>query len=101
LPLAGQHLIIKNGNGNVVGDAYTDDDGWYYAQFTATGKKSDYKVYWDQNNNNTIQAGELSQNVAIGGSAGKWANVDFTLVDPVGYNPSGSDYFINGHSGLV
>jgi hypothetical protein len=101
IAVQGQHLIIKDtkGAGTLMGDAYTDADGWYYAQFMATGKQAEYKVYWDQNNNNTIDVGEVSKTVLMGGAAGKWADADFTVVDPVGYHPSPPvpDYIIDSY----
>jgi hypothetical protein len=97
-PLAGQHLIVKNSKGAFVGDAYTDDDGWYFLQLQAPGKKTDYRVYWDQNNDNSV-VGDSYKTTALGGTAGKWANVDFSVVDPVGYGPS--DHVIDSHGGLL
>jgi hypothetical protein len=37
-------------------------------------------VYWDQDGDNVIDPGEPHQTVEMGGSAGKWAEVNF-LVD--------------------
>ncbi|HJT61997.1 MAG TPA: hypothetical protein VJ797_09975, partial [Burkholderiales bacterium] len=83
----GQHLGIFKSDGTFMGDAWTDEDGWYYAQFNATGSKTNYKVVWDQDGDGNY-AEHLSQNdhvktVEMGGNAGKWVNVDFTVVDPV------------------
>jgi hypothetical protein len=103
IAIQNQHVIIFDSKNNRMGDAYTDADGWYYAQFMATGKKTDYKVYWDQNNNNVIDTGEkgLVKAVAMGGAAGKWAEVNLTVVDPVGYVPDHGDFKVDSHGGLL
>ncbi len=98
--IKGQHIIIRDSKGALMGDAYTDADGWYFAQFLATGKATGYNAYWDVNNNNKIDAGDLYKATTMGGAAGKWANVDFTVVDPVGYQPLVGDYRIDSHNGL-
>ena len=62
-----------------MGDARSDADGWGFSQFLATGKKDSYNVYWDKDNDNVIDQGEMHKVVEMGGSAGKWAYVDFTF----------------------
>jgi len=99
IPVAGQHLIMKDSKGAVMGDAVTDADGWYFAQFMATGKATDYKVYWDKGNDNST-AGDVYKTVMMGGSAGKWAEQDWTVVDIVGYNPS-DDLIINSYGSIL
>jgi hypothetical protein len=103
IALQGQHLIIKTASGTVVGDAYTDADGWYYAQFMATGKKTGYKVYWDQNNDGKITGNEVNlvKQTDMGGAAGKWAEVNLTVIDPVGYLPDQGDVRVDSHGGLM
>jgi hypothetical protein len=88
-PLADQHLIMVKSDGTVMGDAYSDEDGWYYAEFMATGKLTNYTVWWDQNNDGswTDEAADHGKAVDMGGKAGKWAQVDFTLEDPVDVAP--------------
>jgi uncharacterized repeat protein (TIGR01451 family) len=100
ISLAGQHFIVKDSKGALMGDARSDADGWYFSQFLATGKQTAYNVYWDRNDNNKVDAGEVYKSVQMGGAAGKWANVDFTVVDPVGYNPDGNDYKVDSFAGL-
>ena len=84
----GQHIyILKASDNSVMGHAYTDADGWYFTQFLATGSKTDYKAVWDQDNDNDYlehlnQANHV-KTFAMGGSAGKWAEASFTVVDPV------------------
>lgn len=68
-----------------MGDAYTDADGWYLAQIKATGSKTNHNGYRDQNNNNKVDKSEAYPTTQMGACAGKWAKVNWTVVDPIGY----------------
>ncbi|HEU5284469.1 MAG TPA: hypothetical protein VFU53_11690, partial [Burkholderiales bacterium] len=104
-PLQGQKVVVKDSAGNTAGTATTDADGWWYTEFLATGKASTYKAYWDQDGDgNVVGDGDPFKTTSLGGSAGKWAQVDFTVVDPVGYDPSAlptPDYQIDGYDGIL
>ena len=87
--LAGQHVLVYK-DGDFMGDAWSDDDGWYYAEFMATGKQTGYTFVWDPmgdtNGNDPNSSGAddyVVDDVQMGGKAGKWAEVDFTVHDPV------------------
>ena len=84
--LTGQHIMVFK-DGDQIGDAWSDEDGWYYAQFMATGKMTDYTVVWDENANGVLDDSDHAVDVPMGGHAGKWAQADFTVTDPSGYDP--------------
>ena len=94
--------IFKVSDGSLQGTATTDVDGWYFAQFLATGSKTSYQAVWDQNGNGNyaedITAGRVKV-FDMGGSAGKYAEASFTVTDPTGFNPP-SDVVIDGYSGF-
>lgn len=100
-PLQQQHIIVVKSVGTIMGDASTDEDGWYYTEFMATGKMTDYTVWWDQNDDGNWDDEPLDNGkvVQMGGKAGKWAQVDFTMVDPIGYDPLATlpDYVIDSY----
>jgi hypothetical protein len=87
-----------------MGDAWTDADGWYYTEFMATGKKTGYSVVWDQDGDGNWAEDALLpdhvKTVEMGGSAGKWAQVDYTVVDPTGYAPP-ADTLIDGYDSII
>ena len=112
IALEGQKVVITDSTDVVRGTATTDADGWYYTEFLATGKLAQYKAYWDQDGdgNHLEESADHIHSFAMGGSAGKWAQADFTVVDPVGYDPAGdtaadlnliADYVIDGYGAIL
>jgi hypothetical protein len=102
-PLAGQKVVVTDSTGAVVmGTATTDADGWYYTEFLATGKMAQYKAYWDQDGdgNHLEEGSDHVHAFAMGGSAGKWAQADFTIVDPTGYAPP-ADTVIDSYDSIL
>jgi len=80
-------------------------DGWFFAQFMATGKKTSYLAVWDQNDDGNwaddIVKGDHVQQFQMGGNAGKWAETSFTVIDPVGYDPGSNDFVINDYLAML
>jgi hypothetical protein len=69
-------VVEKAKPGTTVWQGTTDAEGWYYANFFATGKKITYTVTADTNGNGKIDAGDKAQDFDLGGAT-KFAVTDF------------------------
>jgi len=68
--------VVNKGNNALVWQGKTDKDGWYYADFFATGKAATYKVIADTNGNGVFDSGDMAKDFTLGGAT-KYVQTDF------------------------
>jgi hypothetical protein len=69
-------VVTKANPNSVVWQGKTDKDGWYYADFFATGKATAYKVTADTNGNGVFDVGDVTKEFTLGGAT-KYVQTDF------------------------
>ena len=79
-PLEGETVLFYDSSGALRTTAVTDEDGWYFGDFKATGKQAEYTVIWDSDASGGLTAGDQQQVVLLGGPI-KYQNADFSGVD--------------------
>jgi hypothetical protein len=68
--------IINKATGAQLWTGATDDQGWYYGSFAATGKQTTYTIIADTNGTSGFQAGDAFKDITLGGPV-KYAQWDF------------------------
>jgi hypothetical protein len=78
--LAGQKLIFTDTKNKVVGQATTDEDGWYFGTSSAPSKLTTYRVWWDQDGDGKVVGEDTYVTTEMGGKI-KFGEADFHFAD--------------------
>ena len=69
-------VVNKASPNTILWQGQTDNDGWYYADFSAPGKASTYQVTADTNGIDGFNSGDMMKEFQLGGAT-KYAQTDF------------------------